>query len=143
MAEVKVEQPKAETKKGQIVRLISVYPTQGITLQGSELPKAIVNGKVVFGARVSGKRVAFVDNEADVPAEWMEYERESNGELGGIRHTEGYRREFVEKELLVKGVKEKQPWALDFFSRMNTKRMIVTPALGEMDKMDLLGIKPD
>ena len=51
--------------------------------------------------------------------------------------------EFVEKELLVKGVKEKQPWAMSFFSRMNTKRMIVTPALGEMDKMDLLGIKPD
>jgi acyl-coenzyme A synthetase/AMP-(fatty) acid ligase len=143
MAEVKVEQPKAETKKGQIVRLISVCPTQGITLQGSELPKAIVNGKVVFGARVSGKRVAFVDNEADVPAEWMEYTSETTGLPAGIRHTEGYRNEFVEKELLVKGVKEKQPWAMSFFSRMNTKRMIVTPALGEMDKMDLLGIKPD
>ena len=143
MAEVKVEQPKAETKKGQIVRLISVYPTQGITLVGGELPKAIVAGKVVYGARVSGKRVAFVDNEAEVPEEWMEFTRESSGEPGGIRNTEGYRREFIEKELLVKGVKEKKPWAMDFFNRMNTKRMIVTPSLGEIDKMDLLGIKPD
>lgn len=140
MADAKVvEVPK----KGKTVRLISVYPTQGISLQGSELPKAVVGGKVVYGARVSGKHVSFVDNEVDVPEEWMEFTRESSGEPGGIRNTDGYRSEFVEKELLVKGIKDKEPWAMSFFSRMNTRRMIVTPALGEMDRMDLLGIKPD
>lgn len=140
MADVKVTEAP---KKGKIVKLMSVYPTQGITLVGGELPKAIVAGKVVYGARVSGKRVAFVDNEAEVPEEWMEFTRESSGEPGGIRNTDGYRREFIEKDLLIKGLREKAPWAQDFFSRMNNRRMIVTPTLGEIDKMDLLGIKPD
>jgi hypothetical protein len=130
-------------EKEKTVKLVSIYPTHGITLQGSQLPKAIVNGKVVFGARVSGKRVAFRDNEAEVPDEWMEYTSESNGLPAGLRNTEGYKREFIEKDLLVRGLKEKKPWAINFFAQMNRRRMVVTPALGEMDKMEFMGIKPD
>jgi hypothetical protein len=132
-----------EKVAAKVVKLMSIYPTHGITLQGSQLPKAIVNGKVVFGSRVGGKRVAFKDNEAEVPEEWMEYTSESTGMPAGIRHTHGYRSEFIEKDKLVRGLKDKTPWALSFWDQMNRRRLVVTPALGELDKMEFLGIKPD
>jgi hypothetical protein len=135
----------ATTEKvaSKVVKLVSIYPTHGITLQGSQLPKAIVHGKVVFGSRISGKRVAFDNNEAEVPEEWMEYTSDTTGLPAGLRHTEGYRNEFIEKDALVRGLKDKAPWASSFWDRMNRRRMVVTPALGELDKMEFLGIKPD
>ena len=134
---------KTVATEQKTVKLMSIYPTHGITLVGSQLPKAIVNGKVVFGQRVGGKRARFVNNEVEVPVEWMEFTSESTGEPAGLKHTEGYHTDFIEKDQLVRGLKEKKPWAQDFLNRMNRRRMVVTPALGEIDKMDLLGIKPD
>lgn len=123
--------------KRQTVKMISVYPKQGISLVGADLPKAIVNGKVIFGSRVKGKRVDFEDNEADVPVEYMEYISETTGEPAGIKHTHGYGRDFVEKDRFVSDLKKKAPWAESFFQRMNRRRMIKRPPLAVMEKLDL------
>jgi hypothetical protein len=123
--------------KRATIRMISVYPSQGISLVGADLPKAVVNGKVVFGKRVTGKRVDFVESFADVPAEYMEFVSETTGEPGGIRHTHGYGQDFVEKDKFVADLKKKLPWAESFLQRMNRRRSISTPVLPALEKIDL------
>jgi acyl-coenzyme A synthetase/AMP-(fatty) acid ligase len=123
--------------KRATIKMISVYPSQGISLVGADLPKAVVNGRVVFGKRVSGKRVDFVENYADVPVEYMEFTSETTGEPAGIKHTNGYGQDFVEKDKFVADLKKKLPWAESFFQRMNRRRSISTPALPPIEKIDL------
>jgi len=123
--------------KRQTVKMISVYPSQGISLVGSDIPKAVVGGKVVFGRRTVGKRVDFVENYADVPTEYMEFVSETTGEPAGIRHTHGYGQDFVENDKFVADLKKKLPWAESFLRRMNRRRSISTPVLPALEKIDL------
>ena len=134
---------EATVVKAETVDLISIYPSHKLIVVGGDLPKTVVNGKVVFGNRVGGKIAKFKDNEATVPAKWMEFTSETTGEVAGLKHTLGYGNEFVEKDKFVKDLKAKRPWANSFLMRLNRKRAIITPSLPQMEKMDLFGVKPD
>ena len=117
--------------------MISIYPTQGISLRGSYTPRAIVGGKVIVGTPIRGQRLDFVDNECDCPPNWLEFDDDEGGKRG-LKHTEGYMGDFVEKSKLVADLKIGKQWAINFLERMNRRRMVVTPALGEVDRADMI-----
>jgi len=128
-------------KNSATVDMVSIFPRHGITIKGPDLPRAIVDGKVVFGQRKNGWRVQFDENIASVPSDWMEFTSTTTGLPAGLKHTLGYRIEFVEREELLQGLKDRKGWAKDFLNRVNTRRIIGTPQLEPLDVLDLLGIR--
>jgi len=132
----------AEAQK--MVKWMSIFPTHKIIVQGALLSKEVVAGRVIVKKTRGAKVLAFQDNEAEAPEDWTEFLDDSTGEVTGLKHALGYRNDFIEKDELLKGLRNKKArWADSFLERMNKRRMIVNPSLGELDKMDLLGLRPD
>ena len=150
-----IEMATETVEKVKQITLMSVYHKHKIDLRGASVPVVIsADNKVVRGTPIKAKYIQFEENEAKTAETWMEFVNDE-GEDAGLRHTEGYGSDFVEKEKLAKALrdtsvkldnptraqlkkKEDASWSLGFLKRMNYRRMIVTPVLGELEKMDII-----